>query len=330
MKEIALICLFVITATHSKIFNYELNQHWENFKIKFSKRYQRNEEIGRRFIWEQNVNYIIKHNLEYDLGLHSYTLGLNEYSDLTKEEFEQGMKGMKRKLNNDIRPTYNFMNFSNVILPDTVDWREEGLVTDVKNQEHCGSCWAFSTTGSLEGQHKKKTGKLVSLSEQNLVDCSKKDNLGCAGGMIDSAFEYIIHNGGIDTESSYPYEAKDDKCRFKRENVGATCVGFVDIPSGDETKLKEAVAIIGPISVSIDATKNFELYRGGILDDQECSSKLYNHAVLAVGYGTENGKDYWLIKNSWGTSWGMKGYIKMSRNKQNQCAIATQASYPLI
>lgn len=333
MKAFAIICLFVVVTAKGVPFNHELDEHWEHFKTKFNKNYEPNEEIARRLIWEQHVARIMDHNINYDLGLKSYRLGLNEYSDLSHEEFVQRMNGLKRGVNSTTKSAYTFMRLSNVVLPDTVDWRKEGLVTEVKNQKQCGSCWAFSATGSLEGQHKKKTGKLVSLSEQNLMDCSGPEgNSGCEGGLMDQGFQYVKDNGGIDTEKSYPYEAKDGKCRFKRNNVGATCSGYVDIPSGDEDALKQATATIGPISVAIDASADsFLTYKGGVYDEEDCSTSELDHGVLVVGYGTtEGGVDYWLVKNSWGESWGMKGYIMMSRNKGNQCGIATQASYPLV
>nr|AJF94912.1 cathepsin L3 [Nephilengys cruentata] len=334
MKAIALICcLFVVIAARKLPFNPDYDQHWEVFKTKFNKNYEKNEEFARRLVWEVNLEAVIKHNIEYELGMQRYRKGINEYSDMTHQEFVRRMNGLKKGVNSTTKSVYTFDRLSNVVLPDTVDWRKDGMVTPIKNQQQCGSCWAFSTTGSLEGQHKKKTGKLVSLSEQNLVDCSQKQgNDGCEGGLMDQGFEYIKENNGIDTEASYPYEAIDDKCRFKRQSVGATCTGYVDVKSGDEDALKQAVATIGPISVAIDASQfSFQLYRGGVYYEENCSTEELDHGVLVVGYGTtQNGEDYWLVKNSWGTSWGIKGYIMMARNKNNQCGIATQASYPLV
>ncbi|CAF4132805.1 unnamed protein product, partial [Adineta steineri] len=167
-----------------------------------------------------------------------------------------------------------FLAPSNVAIPDTVDWRKEGYVTPVKDQGQCGSCWAFSATGSLEGQHFASTKQLVSLSEQQLVDCSTKfGNQGCGGGLMNNAFEYIKQNNGIDTEKSYPYTASDGKCRFKPESVGATDVGYIYIKEQNETDLTLALATIGPIAVAIDASHDsFQFYGGGIYNEPACSS----------------------------------------------------------
>ncbi|XP_064596572.1 procathepsin L-like [Liolophura sinensis] len=309
-----------------------LNGEWAAFKKTYNKNYGEVETM-RRMIWEKNLAYIQQHNLEADRGVHTYWLGMNEYGDMTNAEFVSKMNGYRFNASKP-RPTGSlFMPPSSLnSLPTTVDWRQQGLVTPVKNQGQCGSCWAFSTTGSLEGQTMKKTGKLPSLSEQNLVDCStKQGNMGCNGGLMDQAFQYIKVNNGIDTEASYPYEAKDDTCRFNPSNVGATDTGFSDIKSGSETDLQTAVATVGPISVAIDASHlSFQLYKSGVYHSFFCSKTRLDHGVLAAGYGTDGGKDYWLVKNSWGPSWGEQGYIKMSRNRDNNCGIATQASYPLV
>lgn len=149
---------------------------------------------------------------------------------------------------------------------------------------------------------------------------------------MDFAFQYIKSNHGVDTERSYPYEGKEGRCRYSKRSVGADDTGFVDVPKEDEQKLKEAIATVGPVSVAIDASQpTFQFYSEGVYDEPQCSSTELDHGVLAVGYGTdENGVDYWLVKNSWGTKWGENGYIRMSRNKENQCGIATAASYPLV
>jgi len=207
---------------------------------------------------------------------------------------------------------------------------QKGAVTGVKNQGQCGSCWSFSATGSMEGVHFIKTGQLISLSEQNLVDCSTaQGNMGCNGGLMDQAFQYVIQNRGIDTEASYPYTATGpNACRFNRANVGATISNFHDIPSGSESALLNAV-YLNPTSVAIDAShQSFQFYNGGVYYEPACSSSQLDHGVLAVGYGTYQGAAFWQVKNSWGSSWGMNGYIMMSRNRNNNCGIATMASYP--
>ncbi|RUS84659.1 hypothetical protein EGW08_007579 [Elysia chlorotica] len=231
------------------------------------------------------------------------------------------------------RSSVQFVPSSAAAPPTEVDWRTKGYVTKVKNQLQCGSCWAFSTTGSLEGQNFKKTGNLTSLSEQQLVDCSAKfGNKGCKGGLMDNAFKYIKENNGLDTEQSYPYTAKTGRtCKFNPSAVGATDTGFVDVKRGSEEALQQALAEIGPISVAMDAGHmSFQHYRTGIYTERECSSVRLDHGVLAVGYGSEGGKDYWIVKNSWGTIWGDEGYFKIARNDHNMCGLATSASYPLV
>jgi len=326
LRSAVLLCIVGVVLS----FDTALDAHWENFKTGYGKVYDPPAEGFRRAIWESNVAVIREHNLQADMGDYSYYLGINEYADWSNDEYKAFLTNYIQS--NISYASATFLAPSNVEAPSEVDWRKEGYVTPVKNQGQCGSCWAFSTTGSLEGQHFKKTKKLVSLSEQNLVDCSRKQgNLGCQGGLMDNGFKYIEANHGIDTEASYPYTGKNGVCHFKPSDVGATVTGFTDITSGDEQALMQAAATVGPISVAIDASGlRFQLYRSGIFNNPRCSSTKLDHGVLVVGYGTEAGKDYWLVKNSWGETWGINGYIKMSRNKHNQCGIATQASYPLV
>ncbi|GBL74643.1 Cathepsin L [Araneus ventricosus] len=325
-----LLLLGIIVASASACSFRPHDALWENYKIVFNKSYNSSEEPIRRRIWELSVLAVQTHNLEASLNMHSFTIGINHFSDRLMHEYVT-MNGLK-KVNRPSNSTFSshFLAPENANYPDSVDWRKEGFVTGVKDQKDCGSCWAFSATGSLEGQHKRKTGKLVSLSEQNLIDCSTLEgNSGCNGGLIDYAFDYIKKHG-IDTEKSYPYMAKDQQCHFNKQNVGAILTGYVDIPENDEEALKKAVATVGPVSVAINAKGyGFTFYKSGIYEVPKCDPNNLNHAVLIVGYGSENGKDYWILKNSWGTSWGEHGYAKFARNK-NMCGIAALASYPLV
>jgi len=210
--------------------------------------------------------------------------------------------------------------------PAQVDWRSKGAVTPVKDQAQCGSCWAFSATGSMEGAVQIASGTLVSLSEQQLVDCSQSfGNQGCEGGLMDQGFEYIIANG-ITGENNYPYTAADGTCQTGKP-VLARLKSYVDVTAGSEAALLQAVAL-GPVSVAIEADQQcFQFYSGGILSDPSCGTQL-DHGVLAVGYGTAGSQDFWIVKNSWGSSWGESGYIRMIRG-QNECGIAQEASYPV-
>jgi cathepsin L len=309
--------------------NVELDSYWEEFKTVHGKQYDNQFDLVRRLIWESNLNYIQRHNMEYDMGKHSYFLGMNKFGDLTHEEFKAMYLSKTPK-----RPTNGtlFMTPLNVKdLPVAIDWRTQGYVTPVKDQGQCGSCWSFSATGSLEGQYFRQNSQLVSFSEQQLVDCSTTyGNNGCNGGLMDYAFEYIGQYG-IEREEDYPYTARDGTCRYSASKVVTKVSGYADVPSQNELKLHEAVATVGPVSVAIDASRSsFQFYKGGVYDEPRCSAVQLDHGVLAVGYSSDAGKDYWIVKNSWGESWGASGYIHMSRNKKNQCGIATMASYPLM
>ncbi|XP_048656237.1 procathepsin L-like isoform X2 [Marmota marmota marmota] len=238
---------------------YGLNAQWHQWKAKHGKTYGTNEEGWRRAVWEKNMKMIEQHNEEYSQGKHGFTMAMNAFGDMTNEEFRQVRNSVQyQKLQRGA--VFQEPLFGDV--PESVDWRKKGYVTPVKDQGHCGSCWAFSATGALEGQIFRKTGKLISLSEQNLVDCSRaQGNMGCSGGLMDFAFQYIKDNGGLDSEDSYPYEAKDGSCRYKPENSVANNTGVIYIPKHEEA-LKKAVASVGPISVSIDASlRSFQFYK---------------------------------------------------------------------
>ncbi|KAM9737483.1 cathepsin K-like [Menidia menidia] len=305
---------------------------WEEWKIKHNKAYENQTElILRRAIWEKNWLLVLKHNQEVSAGKHNFTLGLNHLTDMTAEEINDKLNGLKLEEPRDFT-NGSFKDINWLSLPQSVDWRRNGLVTPVRDQGLCGSCWAFSSLGALEGQLKKRTGVLVALSPQNLVDCSTVDgNIGCRGGYITKSYSYVIRNGGVDSESFYPYEHQNGKCRYSAKGKAGYCSKFHILPRGDERALQSAVASVGPIAVAVNAMlPSFHMYRGGLYNEPSCNPKLVNHAVLVVGYGTDAGQDYWLVKNSWGTRWGEGGFIRIARNRKNICGIATFAVYPTL
>ncbi|XP_027717890.1 cathepsin S-like [Vombatus ursinus] len=331
MKLVAWMCLACASTMAHLHHDPTLDSHWKLWKKTYGKQYkEQNEEVARRLIWEKNLKFVMLHNLEHSMGLHSYDLSMNHLADMTSEEVASLMSSLK--IPNQWNRNVTYRLNSNQKLPDSVDWRDKGCITEVKYQGACGSCWAFSAVGALEAQLKLKTGKLVSLSAQNLVDCSteKYENRGCNGGFMTRAFQYIIDNNGIDSDASYPYKAMDGKCQYNPANRAATCSQYTELPYGSEEALKEAVANKGPVSVAVDATlASFFLYRSGVYYDPACTQKV-NHGVLVIGYGNLEGKDYWLVKNSWGLNFGDKGYIRIARNRGNHCGIASFPSYPEI
>uniref|UniRef100_A0A3Q3IZW4 Uncharacterized protein n=1 Tax=Monopterus albus TaxID=43700 RepID=A0A3Q3IZW4_MONAL len=327
-----IICVSLLAAsTLGQLDRASMDAQWDQWKITHSKIYSEpKEEQVRKAIWEKNMKMIIHHNKEAAQGMHSYEMAMNMLGDMTPEEVINTMTGLRVPQIHQ-RNSTTALNYSEANLPKSIDYRKKGMVTSVKNQGSCGSCWAFSSAGALEGQLAKKTGKLVDLSPQNLVDCVK-ENYGCGGGYMTTAFNYVKENGGIDSEKAYPYVGTDNPCRYNVSGRAAQCKGFSEVPVGDEKALAVAVYKVGPISVGIDAMQSsFFFYQKGVYFDPNCNKEDINHAVLAVGYGvTPKGKKYWIIKNSWGKSWGKNGYILMGRNRRNLCWIASLASYPIM
>jgi C1A family cysteine protease len=293
--------------------------------------YQPTERDYRESVYYANVAKIDAHNE----GNFSWTMDVNQFADLTADEFKSTVvsgsfrRGEQRNTTVGVRGLWSRTN-----LPASVNWTAAGAVTPVKNQEQCGSCWAFSTTGSVESAWFLAKGSLPSVSEQQLVDCSTAEgNQGCNGGLMDYAFEYIIKNKGITTEAAYPYTATGpNACAAAGKPVAATLSGYKDVPVNSETALETAIAQ-QPVSVAVEADQSvFQFYSGGVMDSA-CGTQL-DHGVLAVGYGVLGGKEYYLVKNSWGASWGANGYILLGRgakfNPAGQCGIQMAASYPVV
>ncbi|KAE8573682.1 Cat31 [Halyomorpha halys] len=267
-----------------------IKEQWSSFK--HEKSYQSIQEEQRRMaIFSKTLKTIEEHNAKYEAGLSTYYLEMNHFGDM-----------------------------------------QLGAVSPVKAQGTCRSCWAFSTvsiTGAIEGQYFRKTGKLVSLSEQQLIDCSTHYmNEGCGGGMMDFAFNYLKDVAGLEREDTYPYEAKDHSCRYNKNKVvpGTQVKAYTDIKFKDDEALRAAVATVGPISVAVSSGNTHFLYYKG----DTCNPGFLDHGVLLVGYGSDNGEDYWLIKNSFGVSWGEKGFMRLTRSKKNACGISSAASYPIL
>ncbi|PHT49352.1 hypothetical protein CQW23_09099 [Capsicum baccatum] len=318
-----------------------LEKH-ESWMARHGRTYKNDTEKAKRAkIFEENVKFIESFN---NNGSKSYKLGINKFSDLTSEEFlryyttNHGLNNYNKYFSTkskQLSPTtissFMYENMSDV--PSNMDWRKSGVVTSVKDQGRCGCCWAFSAVAALEGANKLSSGNLISLSEQQLLDCTTENN-GCYGGLITTAYDFIVNNGGIAKESDYPYEENQDSCKSQGASAVDSTVKinrYENVPASSEPALLTAVAR-QPVSVGIAINEDFKSYQSGVYDGN-CGDQL-NHAVTIIGYGTnEDGTKYWLVKNSWGTSWGENGYMKIARDigiKDGICQIATLASYPIV
>lgn len=286
------------------------------------------ERDARLGTFRSNVARIAQHNAQES----SWKMVLNQFAALTAEEFAATHLGTAPDRPGQLRERTSGSGFSHGVVdktPEHVDWVKHGAVTAVKNQQMCGSCWAFSTTGSIEGINYIRTGKLVSLSEQELVDCDTSKDMGCNGGLMDFAFKFVKEVGGLDTERDYPYWGAGFTCdQVKEKRKTVSIDGYEDVPASDEGALRKAVSV-QPVSVAICAS-DLQFYGSGVVDS---CCKALDHGVLAVGYGSdEAGRPYWKVKNSWGEAWGEGGYFRLGRDtldKDGMCGIATTASYPI-
>ena len=309
---------------------------WEkftHFQQTFKKKYDTLSEVETRFsIFKANLQDILHHNSQPNI---TFTMGVNQFTDLTAAEFKELYVGGYGKGNP--LGSYGCKAFSSNAAgaPASIDWRDKGVVNPVRDQGQCGSCWAFSTTANAESVWAISTGKLLDLSEQELVDCATGKgyyNMGCNGGQMDSAFKFIINEGQC-ADSSYPYTSgtsmKSGTCQ-KCDSV-VKFSSCYDVTPNDQIALKAAVAK-NPVVVAIEAdTRYFQSYSSGILTDAtKCGNQL-DHAVEVVSYGSENGIDYWTIRNSWGPTWGENGYVRIARssstNDPGVCGVAMEPSF---
>ncbi|KAK9883491.1 hypothetical protein WA026_001664 [Henosepilachna vigintioctopunctata] len=323
MKSILVILTLALACIEALEDNYILEQ-WNKFQIDFGKTYRSPVEASRRYsIFKSNLELIENHNKLYEEGLSTYRMGINPFADWHRNEFGTNVN-MSSLIEERLKGSQIFSRTPGFKAPESIDWREKGVVTEVKYQGDCGSCWAFSATGAIEAQMAITKGNLVSLSEQNLVDCSITfANKGCRGGFPHFAFNYVKERG-IVSEKDYPYRGVVGNCDLEGKQLVTKLSSFVILPREDDEALKEAIVTQGPISVCVDSSEAFNFYSSGIFSGP-CSNIEINHAVLAVGYGNENGQEYYIIKNSMGANWGEQGYMKLSRNT---CGVASFASYP--
>ncbi|KAL5709903.1 cathepsin F [Ranunculus cassubicifolius] len=320
----------LLMRTHERKFQMFIKQYGKEYSSK-------EEYVHRLGIFAKNVLRAAEHQALDPTAIH----GVTPFSDLSEEEFESRFFGLKRVGSlgaNEIGDEETAPILDVDDLPTNFDWREKGAVTPVKMQGICGACWAFTTTGAIEGANFLATGKLVSLSEQQLVDCDhtcdlkEKDSCdsGCDGGLMTNAYKYLMEAGGLQDEKSYPYEGKKRVCRFKPEQIAAKVINFTNIPL-DEDQIAANLVRHGPLAVGINAVF-MQTYIGGVSCPLICSKKRLNHGVLLVGYRDKGfsilrlgNRPYWIIKNSWGKHWGDHGYYKLCKGEA-MCGMNTMVS----
>jgi len=316
----------VVVLAQAHATSLSLNTQFAGFKHTHSKKYaDAFEEAYRKGIFASNLAKISQHNEEYARGEHSWKMGVTQFADLTHNEFMEMLTLRVPANANAVKP----YQMQSKVMATNVDWRDQGYVTDVKDQGQCGSCWAFGAVASMEAAHFEKYGATVQMSEQQIVDCDNR-NSGCNGGWYDTAWKYVSQEGGIETTADYPYKAREGTCKAGQNDFVSGVAGCVGGPNffcdnhglvGDEAELQKMLND-RPVAVAVDATP-FQLYHSGILDCKRHHS--LNHAVFAVGY--EDGS-HWIIKNSWGKSWGEDGYVRVGMGG-NPCGVADYPAYSI-
>jgi cathepsin L len=328
MKALLILAVLAISGFAMSTQFEELRLLWSTWKNLHSKQYSAGEEEARYAIFVDNYDRVTKFNAKQS----SVKLRLNLFADLTGAEFKAKHTGCAFYEDNEQVVKENTIRYEAIDYPDSVDWRNNGVVTPVKDQGQCGSCWTFSTTGVLEGFHALQTGQLLSFSEQQIVDCASSAGEGCSGGWPYLAVQYAAQTG-LDQESEYPYTAQNGNCQFNAGEATKTNSGYAFVTDYSVDALKSAIATM-PVSVLVEADQDvFQFYSSGVVAaDSGCGASL-DHAVLAVGYGTSQGADAFIIKNSWSASWGQAGYIYLStdgtaNNGAGVCGVLSQPVVP--
>ncbi|XP_055690429.1 procathepsin L [Lutzomyia longipalpis] len=302
---------------------------WEDFKKTYNRTYRRPfRESRSRRAFSDNARLVSNHNTAFAANQTSFRLALNPLADLSRDEYLVRFVRLTPNKQPEQEVKEHVASFGGLPdLPESIDWREKGFQTPPDNQKSCGSCYAFSIVHSIEGQIFKRTSKLISLSEQQVVDCSgKMGNHGCAGGSLRNTLRYLASCGGLMRQQDYPYTAQEGRCRFVQPLAVVNVSNWAIVPSRSEAALAAVVATVGPVAVSINASpRSFQLYGDGVYDDPQCSSESVNHAMLIVGYTPH----YWIIKNWWGERWGEGGYMRLQRH-QNLCGVANYAAYAIV
>jgi len=328
-----MLLLFVLLSVASSFAKPPSDLQWVEFKKRHGKSYvSLLEENLRKQIWEEEMEMVEEHNREAEEGEHTYTLGENEFSDWTLQEFLDTMTGYNESLDSSVLADPNlegkFPHSSG--FPQSWDCRDHGLVSTVRSQGSCGSCWAFAAVGAVEGSWAKEKGQLFRLSEQELIDCDKSDG-GCNGGGISSALTWVHNHHGLAKNTDYGvghYHPSQGTCHHKEEETVANLKRVRHVASKNEADLKRAVHNAGPVAMSVHVNKKFKAYKSGIFNDPDCPKNSANHAMLTVGwkYSTKYKKTKWIVKNSWGKSWGQDGYIYLEYGK-NICGMAKSPLY---
>jgi len=324
---------FVLLSVASSYAKPPSDLQWFEFKKRHDKSYvSLVEETFRRQIWAEEMEMVEEHNKEAEEGLHTYTLGENEFSDWTLQEFLDTMTGYNESMDSSVLsdPTMEGKFPHSSGFPQSWDCRDHGLVSTVRSQGSCGSCWAFAAVGAVEGSWAKEKGQLFRLSEQELIDCDKSDG-GCNGGGISSALTWVHNHHGLAKNTDYGvghYHPSQGTCHHKEEETVASLKRVRHVASKNEADLKRAVHNAGPVAMSVHVNKKFKAYKSGIFNDPDCPKNSANHAMLTVGwkYSTKYKKTKWIVKNSWGKSWGQDGYIYLEYGK-NVCGMAKSPLY---